>query len=124
MQTSLEYKENLIRSSDGLVAECVDEAAARRLAVCANALRGANLDELEVAVSIGVDDVSSGNMFSSRLSLQRQRDALLHALQWATHCLQWHVAQHPAGMDAKVLADAKAAIEAVTGPAQGESVVG
>ena len=42
---------------------------------------------------------------------------LLAALKMAAHCLQWHVANHPTGMDAKALADAKAAIAKATGGA-------
>ena len=40
---------------------------------------------------------------------------LLDALKMAAHCLQWHAAQHPAGMDCKALEDARAAIAKATG---------
>ena len=39
---------------------------------------------------------------------------LLEALKLAAHCLQWHAAQHPAGMDCKALEDARAAIAKAT----------
>lgn len=40
---------------------------------------------------------------------------LLEALKLAAHCLQWHAAQHPAGMDCKAVEDARAAIAKATG---------
>ena len=40
---------------------------------------------------------------------------LLEALKLAAHCLQWHAAQHPAGMDCKALEDARAAIAKAKG---------
>lgn len=52
-------------------------ANARRIVACVNALQGVKTEALEDAVKHGIIDVSTGNLFSSRLKLQKERDAAL-----------------------------------------------
>lgn len=59
----------------------LSDMTARRLVACWNALLDAPTELLEQAVSAGITDVSMGNLFSSRLKLQNQRDELLAALK-------------------------------------------
>src|SRR6188508_3739206 len=52
----------------------LDEANARRVVACINALEGAATEDLEQAVALGITDVFMGNLFSSRLKLKKQLD--------------------------------------------------
>jgi hypothetical protein len=57
------------------------EEDARRIVACVNALQGVPTDWLEKAADLGINDVTTGNLFSARLKLQQQRDKLLAALK-------------------------------------------
>lgn len=61
--------------------DIVDDANARRIVACVNALQGVPTEFLEKAVQMGITDVSQGNLFSSRVELRSQRDQLLEALE-------------------------------------------
>lgn len=50
------------------------EANARRIVAAVNALQGVKTEDLEEAIKLGINDVSMGNLFSSRLKLTRERD--------------------------------------------------
>jgi len=64
-----------------------DKSNARRIVACVNALQGVPTEVLEQSVKCGITDVSRGNLFSSRMKLQRQRDKLLAALKDAQHII-------------------------------------
>lgn len=66
----------------------LDEANARRVVACINALQGAATEELEQAVALGITDVSMGNLFSSRLRLQKQHDGLQTKYEKAVEALK------------------------------------
>lgn len=59
------------------------EANARRIVACVNVLQGVPTEQLEEAARLGITDISSGNLFSSRLKLEQQRDKLLVAARKA-----------------------------------------
>jgi hypothetical protein len=48
------------------------EANARRVVACVNALQGVSTEKLEEAAKLGITDVSMGNLFSSRLALEKK----------------------------------------------------
>lgn len=91
-----------------------------------NTLRPANPDPNTSNVS-SILDAESGYGFmggdvlatcaelNADLALIAAAPELLEALKLAAHCLQWHAAQHPAGMDCKAIEDARAAIAKATG---------
>jgi len=56
------------------------EANARRIVACVNALQGVDTETLEKAISLGIVDVTMGNMFSSRMKLQEERDDAIRAI--------------------------------------------
>ena len=71
----------LEKSGSQLAYQVVDEADARRIVACVNALQGVPTEQLEQAAKLGITDVSTGNLFSYRIALQKQRDELLSAFQ-------------------------------------------
>lgn len=54
-----------------------DEDYARRIVASVSAVQGVPIESLETAAGLGIKDVTLGNLFSSRLKLQTERDALL-----------------------------------------------
>lgn len=77
-----------IRDSRGALVAQVYEGAGRqstydacRIVACINALQGVPTEQLEEAARAGITDVTLGNLFSSRLALQKQRDQLREALK-------------------------------------------
>lgn len=58
------------------------EANARRIVACVNALSGASTEDLEYCVEHGLEPMA-GDLFSSRMKLQRERDELLTLLKTA-----------------------------------------
>jgi len=69
------------KSGSQLAYKVVDEANARRIVACVNACGGIPTEILEQAEKLGITDVLTGNLFSSLIALQRQRDELLSAFQ-------------------------------------------
>jgi len=65
----------------------LDEANARRVVACINALEGAATEDLEQAVALGITDVFMGNLFSSRLKLKKQLDEVQSLVSDLTHTL-------------------------------------
>jgi hypothetical protein len=70
----------------------LDYANARRIVACINALQGVPTEQLEEAARAGIKDVSMGNLFSSRLALQKQRDQLREALKEGRRAIGDHFA--------------------------------
>lgn len=87
---------------------------ARRIVACVNALQGVPTEQLEQAVELGITDVSTGNLFSYRIALQKQRDELLAACKRAETWLdQWTSAE-------PYVSDLRAAIAAAQSNGQPE----
>ncbi|WP_157669324.1 hypothetical protein [Chitinibacter sp. GC72] len=63
------------------------KANARRIVACVNALAECNIDDIEYCVENGWSPFS-GNVFASRVELQRQRDELLAALIQAKELIE------------------------------------
>jgi hypothetical protein len=72
----------LTTDDDHLLPHSTCAANARRIVACINALQGVPTEQLEEAARAGITDVSLGNLFSSRLALQKQRDQLREALKF------------------------------------------
>lgn len=74
--SSMESLAKFNREQDGWEYPTRADAMAwgRRIVACVNALKGASTKDLEQAVQLGINDVSMGNLFSSRLKLTQERE--------------------------------------------------